>query len=120
LTTPSTGCTACQDYARSQPGLRHACASVGISRGLSSGETLARYLDGYHQRGHRREPSPTTGTPADCPYYRGVGTCMEGGMSCGFHGEPRCITDEPEGGWAAQAGTEPFDQPAHQGDPDGQ
>lgn len=45
-------------------------------------------------------PPEPTGTPADCPYYRGVGTCM-GGMGCGVYGEPRCITDEPPGSWSA-------------------
>ncbi len=23
-------------------------------------------------------------------------------MNCGIHGEPRCITDEPEGGWSSE------------------
>lgn len=32
----------------------------------------------------------------DCPFYQGRGTCPGGCWE-----EPRCITDEPEGGWLA-------------------
>jgi hypothetical protein len=43
-------------------------------------------------------------TPADCNYYKdpSTGTCT-GGLSCGYFGEPRCITDEPTGGWKLTA-----------------
>ena len=34
---------------------------------------------------------------ADCPYYRGEGTCQSGCSS-----EPSCITDRPEEGWPSE------------------
>lgn len=60
MTPPAdcTACMACMDYVRAQPGLIGACASVGISRGLDTGVMLARYLDGFHQRGHTRTAEP--------------------------------------------------------------
>jgi len=36
-----------------------------------------------------------------CPYYNGTGVCG-GAASCGFTGEPACITDRPEGGWLGE------------------
>ena len=37
-----------------------------------------------------------------CPYFRGAGTC-QGGSSCSYVGEPRCITDMPGPfGWPRQ------------------
>jgi uncharacterized protein (DUF433 family)/plasmid maintenance system antidote protein VapI len=41
------------EYYFDSPGLIHACASVGIERGLSTGEMLGRVLDAYHLRGHK-------------------------------------------------------------------
>jgi hypothetical protein len=55
---PSTVCPECMDYYFSSPGLIHACASVGIERGLSTGEMLGRYLDAYHRRGHKALAEP--------------------------------------------------------------
>jgi hypothetical protein len=30
-------------------------------------------------------------------------------MNCGYHGEPHCITDEPEGGWIREDNPMPTD-----------
>ncbi len=35
---------------------------------------------------------------AACPYRNGTGVC-DAAASCGYFGEPLCITSEPEGGW---------------------
>lgn len=41
------------------------------------------------------EPVPVPHWALDCAYYRGQGTCTGGGC----WQEPRCVTDEPAGGW---------------------
>ena len=38
------------------------------------------------------------GDLTSCPYYRGTGYC-QGGASCGYLGEPVCITDSPLRDW---------------------
>ena len=48
-----TGCRECDLHAAVSPHLVGACASVGIERGLSTGEMLRRYLAGFHTGGHR-------------------------------------------------------------------
>lgn len=50
---------ACADcrafYTSNRDTLTAACASVGIEHGITQGEALRMYLDGYHDAGHDRE-----------------------------------------------------------------
>ena len=48
-----TDCPRCLEHYFAEPHLAGACASVGIERGLSSGEMLRRYLADYHRGGHK-------------------------------------------------------------------
>lgn len=48
-------CPACMEYYDDHPSLVGACASVGISHGWSTSETLAAFLVQYHRRGHPTE-----------------------------------------------------------------
>lgn len=50
-------CRECDERA-ADPGMRHALASGGIERGMSTGEALRRYLEWFHSRGHRGAVEP--------------------------------------------------------------
>lgn len=55
MTTRLSSCPACMEHYFSQPLLVEACASVGISRGMSTQAMLAHYLRVFHRNGHRNE-----------------------------------------------------------------
>lgn len=48
-----TQCELCWKYHLTHPELEFACASVGVSRGLSTQEVLAAYLHDFHRKGHK-------------------------------------------------------------------
>jgi hypothetical protein len=37
--------------------------------------------------------------PAQCPFFRGQGTCDGSAGACFYAGEPLCITEMPMGGY---------------------
>lgn len=41
------------------------------------------------------------GDLSDCDYFCGTGTCSAG-ASCGYFGEPSCMTDRPLDGWPSE------------------
>jgi len=46
---------------------------------------------------------PLPGDLSFCDYYRGVGVC-DGSEGCASAGEPRCVTEQPVGGWPSERG----------------
>jgi hypothetical protein len=45
-------CPDCLNHYHATPTLLGACASAGITHGITTAEALRRYLNQYHARGH--------------------------------------------------------------------